>query len=212
VAIRDNFDIAAVMASLATVRPVFHSEADFQFAIAQEIHKRHPLLDIRLEIPVFERKALDLLLRDPESNEAYAIELKYKKAFWTGIVVGENYKLANHGADDIGSYDILKDVMRIERIIDDRVASAGSVVTLTNDPVYWNVRSEGSAETNAHLFRIHEGLVIAGTRAWGANTGGSKKGREEDITLRGTYSCRWNDYSDQGGLRGTFRYITFDVS
>jgi hypothetical protein len=169
-------------------------------------------LGIRLEVPVFERKALYLLLRDPETNEAFAIELKYKKALWSGIVAGEHYKLANHGADDSGSYDILKDVMRIEKLIDDKVASAGLVVTLTNDPVYWNVRSEWSAETNAHLFRIYEGLVISGTRAWGPNTGGSNKGREEDITLTGTYPCRWNDYSDQGGRRGTFRYITFDVS
>ena len=199
------------MTALATERPVFHSEADFQFALALMIQREHPYLDIRFEGPVFERKALDLLLLNQDSGETFAIELKYKNAFWSGIVKGEQYRLANHGADDIGSYDILKDVMRIEKFIDDKVASAGLGVALTNNPVYWNVRSARSAVTNAHQFRIHEGLVISGNRAWGPRTGGSNKGREEAIALTGTYSCRWNDYSEQIDDRGMFRYITFGV-
>ena len=38
------------MAALARVRPLFHSEADFQHAFAWQLHSAHPDARIRLEI------------------------------------------------------------------------------------------------------------------------------------------------------------------
>ena len=61
------------------------------------------------------------------------------------------------------------------------------------------------------MFRIHEGLEITGKRAWGPNTGGSKKGREQDINLIGTYATSWQPYSEIGNKRGEFRSLTFYV-
>jgi len=43
------FDLASVMYELSVVRPVFHSEADFQHALAWQIHKQNSALKIRLE-------------------------------------------------------------------------------------------------------------------------------------------------------------------
>ena len=42
-------DLDAAIMRLAARRPVFHSEADFQFALAWQIHTDHPAAHIRLE-------------------------------------------------------------------------------------------------------------------------------------------------------------------
>ena len=47
-----RIDIVGLMSALAARRPVFHSEADFQHALAWELHTRLPALDVRLELPV----------------------------------------------------------------------------------------------------------------------------------------------------------------
>lgn len=45
-------DLPPVMSALAKDRPVFHSEADFQHALAWEIHRRWPETSVRLEFRV----------------------------------------------------------------------------------------------------------------------------------------------------------------
>lgn len=65
------------MLNLASRRPIFHSEADFQHALAWELQKRFPDSEIRLEFRPFphERFYLDVWCRSAE--ESFAIELKY---------------------------------------------------------------------------------------------------------------------------------------
>ena len=70
-------DIHKLLASLSAYRPVFHSEADFQHALAWHIHETMPEREVRLEYPVsFEKqKAMHLDIWLPK--EKIAIELKY---------------------------------------------------------------------------------------------------------------------------------------
>lgn len=68
------FDIHSLLAGLARKRPVFHSEADFQFALAWEIRKRRGF-DVRLEFPPFPNERMRLDIWVPELGTA--IELKY---------------------------------------------------------------------------------------------------------------------------------------
>jgi len=66
--------------SLRASRKIFHSEADFQHALAWEIHKAFPNAKIRLEIPIQVSNStyhLDLLVRNGHATTG--IELKYKK-------------------------------------------------------------------------------------------------------------------------------------
>ena len=199
------------LGELATIRPVFHSEADFQHELAQVIRSQNPNLDARLEIPLAGGITLDILLIDAGADERFALELKYKTAAWSGEVNGETFTLKNHGADDLGGYDALKDVQRVESLIQAGVATAGATVFLTNEPLYWKPRNPGSRRTNAHMFRIHEGLELSGVRAWGPNTGGSMRGREQDIVLSGQYATTWQPYSLIGDGRGEFRSLTLYV-
>lgn len=71
-------NIITVLQKLSQERPIFHSEADFQHAIAWEIHKQFPTYSVRLEHPLSPGKSdhLDILVFN--SNDVVAIELKYK--------------------------------------------------------------------------------------------------------------------------------------
>jgi hypothetical protein len=60
---------------LSERRPIFHSEADFQHALALRIHQSNEAARIRLEYRLSQREYLDLWVQDDAC--ALAIELKY---------------------------------------------------------------------------------------------------------------------------------------
>ena len=101
--------------------------------------------------------------------------------------------------------------MRVEKFVAARAGSNGAVVCVGNDPSYWNAPTHGRA-TNADAFRLHESTVLHGPRAWGLLTGaGTSRGREEPLTLVGTYRMAWSDYSTLPGPRGVFRSLVVEV-
>ena len=106
-------DITRLLDGLARERPVFHSEADFQFALAWRI-KKATSHDVRLEFKPFpeERVYLDIWLPDV----GVAIELKYPTSGLTVNHGDELFALRNHGTPDLGQYDFLKDISRLERV------------------------------------------------------------------------------------------------
>lgn len=210
--IKDALDLNLAMSELAKLRSIFHSEADFQFALAILLHEMWPEFEVRLEIPQPNRITLDMLVMDASNEDRFAIELKYKTALWRGVVAGEAFNLKNHGADVLGGYDIVKDIGRIESLIAGGSANSGAVIALTNEPLYSKPRPAKTKLTNAHEFRVHEGLILSGTRSWGPNTGGSNKNRTDNIEIAGAYPCDWDDYSNVGGSRGSFRQLVLKVN
>lgn len=71
-------DLHTVLNNLAKQRPVFHSEADFQHAVAWEIQKHLPDVTTRLEYPISNldhQMYLDIYVTQP--NRLLAIELKF---------------------------------------------------------------------------------------------------------------------------------------
>jgi hypothetical protein len=204
-------NIASWLETLRRSRPVFHSEADFQHALAWVIHQSDPALRIRLETRPRPGMRLDLLVSSPDSREHLALELKYLTAAWSGEVDGEHFQLLSQGAQDIRAYDVVKDIQRVEQLVNAQPGWAGAVLVLTNDPGYWSRPGHGRA-TNAQAFRIYEDEVISGTRTWGPGTGaGTRKGREADLQLRGTYQCRWTGYSALPGHVGDFRLLAITI-
>lgn len=204
-------DACAVLASLAVKRRVFHSEADFQFAFAWEAKVIRPDLEVRLETNPEPNVRLDLEVIDPASGAGVAVELKYMTRLWAGTDRGETFALKNHGASDLCGYDVVKDVARVERFVDARPGWSGFVIVLTNEPAYWRPKTHCRA-TNADAFRLHEGAVLAGERRWGPLTGGTAKGRETAITLRGRYAARWSDYARlDSSPGGTFQLLVVPV-
>lgn len=206
-------NLVDALTALAQVRPVFHSEADFQHALAWQVQRRHPQLRVRLETRPAPGVHLDLLVIDPADGGRLAVELKYLTDLWSGEADGETFDLKRQGASDLGGYDCVKDIGRVERFVAAGYADAGAVVVLTNDPIYWTVPSHGRV-TNADAFRLHDGLVLSGHRAWGSKTGAGTMtgGRTLPIELAGTYPLHWADYSRLPGQRGLFRRLALPVT
>ena len=207
------FDLQACIDRLKDKRCVFHSEADFQFALAWEIQTAYPEADVRLEycpksVP---QMHLDLIVTLDHSE--YPIELKYKTAGFNWATVSEAFHLKNHGAQDIGKYDCLIDVMRIEHL--SKLLpnfAAGFVVWLTNDASYWKPLRK--ADAVCRDFSIHEGITKFGTLRWTENAGvGTTKNREREIVLRGSYSIHWQDYSTFEAIpNNIFRYSILEIT
>jgi hypothetical protein len=115
-------DLAAVMQELSGQRPIFHSERDFQFALAWLIQKRYPQAELRLEPRPRAGVHLDLLVGFEQQR--IAVELKYLVAKFAGTVQREQFDLPHQGAHDISRYDVVKDVVRLERLLADGYADA----------------------------------------------------------------------------------------
>ena len=134
----DNF-IEVILKILAEERPIFHSEADFQHALAWKIHEQIPDCEIMLERPYTHndnnRIYLDVFVKC--KNTTYAFEMKYRTRKLTAIIGDENYNLRNQGAQNQGRYDFLNDVQRLENLVYGHNDILGYAVFLTNDPLYW---------------------------------------------------------------------------
>jgi hypothetical protein len=205
-------ELDAVVEALRETRQVFHSEADFQHSFAWVARECDPNIQVRLETRQERDARLDLLLARPDLGRWTAIELKYLTAKWAGECAGEEFTLREQGAQDLSTYDVIKDVTRVERFVAGREDWNGAVLVLSNDPTYWK-RPRHPRETNAHAFRLHEGNVMSGVRTWGPQTGfGTRKGREADLSLRDEYRCAWSDYSSLEGERGLFRLLVLQVA
>jgi hypothetical protein len=208
-----SVDLDAVLDDLARLRPVFHSEADFQLALAWHIQQRDPAILVRLETRPADGVHLDLALTRPDLGQTTAIELKYLTRLWSGDVGAEHYALKNHGAQDIRAYDVVKDIARVEKFIADQPGADGVVIVLANDSSYWRP-AKANDTSNAASFRISEGVVLSGTRVWGPNTGaGTMKARESPLNLTGRYELRWSDYSilPGGDVGATLRKLVVPV-
>jgi hypothetical protein len=198
-----------ILSSLSTKRPVFHSEADFQHALAWEIHLTNKSASIRLEQQIStegQRVHIDLLVKNQTRH--IAIELKYKTKHATITCGEEQFRLRNHSARDVGRYDFLKDIVRIEQYVATQPASEGYVVFLTNDQAYWQISNNSRAVDAA--FRIHEGRNIHGEMAWGDGASdGTMLHREKAIQISGAYCLTWQDFSLVEQHR--FRYALIHV-
>lgn len=200
-----------VLHELSRERPIFHSEADFQHAVAWQIHERWPELNMRLErrIDLNDRKNyVDICIH--ETSNVVIIETKYKTKGANIALHGEDFILKNQLAHLVNRYGFVKDVSRIEECLTTCQEGYGFAVFLTNDASYW--REPRNTDPLDKDFRIHEGRTIRGELSWKEGTSeGTMRGREVPVKLRGQYTLNWEDYSvveDQGEK---FRFLLVRV-
>ncbi|HPM48103.1 MAG TPA: hypothetical protein PLW78_10240 [bacterium] len=203
----EKFDLKKVLKSLSKKRPVFHSEADFQFALAWEIKEEYKSAEIRLEKRFETGKKnnyFDIFFE--LDGKKYAIELKYKTAKLEDKLYDEEYNLKGQSAQDCGRYDFLKDVQRLEKLKESKKINQGFAIFLTNDHYYWSAgRKENSVDAK---FRINEDRKIEkdSTLEWTSDAAdGTKKGRTDPIKLKKDYTCKWFKYS------ALFQYLLFEI-
>jgi hypothetical protein len=202
-----NVDVVAALSDLAARRPVFHSERDFQHALAWQIQLNYPQAEIRLETRPRRGVHLDMLIR--LGGMRTAIELKCLVAALHAAIGEESFDLPHQSANDISRHDVVKDITRIEAALTDGHADSGCVVVLTNDRSYWQ------PATRAHpidaAFRLYEGRMLEGTVGWADRAGhGTTTGRDTPLVLANRYTCHWRDYSRvalTNGRTSQFRYL-----
>ncbi len=206
-------DLGEILKELACERPIFHSEADFQHALAWKIHQKFPAASIRLEIkpPLAEKKVyIDIWVR--YRNSVFAIELKYKTKGTRANFKNESFDLLNQGAQDVGRYDFLKDIGRLEKVMSQNKNIIGYSIFLTNDSSYWKQPKVNLSTIDA-AFRIHHGKTVFGRVSWGTNASkGTMKNRENAIFLKGIYKLTWHGYSKIDGVSyGNFKYLLVKI-
>lgn len=209
-------EVTRLLKSLALDRPVFHSEADFQHALAWHIHEVDRDARIRLEWPVEwqdsgKRIYVDIYL----PNRQVAVELKYRTRKLEYEHEGEQFALRDQSAQDIGRYGFLKDIQRLEELsLSERTnVRVGFAILLTNDPLYWEKPSaDGKKAIDAEL-KLGEGLKKEGEMAFAPHAApGAIKGCEDPIRLKHSYTLRWREYSDPGDAAyRRFRFVAIQI-
>ena len=120
------------------------------------------------------------------------------------------FHLKNQAAQDLGRYDFIKDVQRLEQIIGRQPDGVGLAVMLTNDSSYWKAPR---LKTIDAAFRLHEGRELHGALSWdeGASPG-TTHGRTAPLVLGGHYHLAWNPYSNVAQQsKGEFRYLALEI-
>ena len=204
-----------ILLKLSKKRPVFHQEADFQFALAGEIRKELKNAKIRLEYPVAIEKDgkkkneyVDIIVT--VDDKVYPIELKYKTKKLDITIDDEDFYLKSHAAHDLGNYDSLKDIGRIEKFVANNKCEAGFVIWLSNDKPRWiNPILEATSLTSAQRangveVKLHEGLGE-----------GSTRGRTAPILLNSDYKdeIKWRTYSfcDSERPASELKYMLLEI-
>ncbi|NIZ40924.1 hypothetical protein PVA45_05345 [Entomospira entomophila] len=196
-----------IMDKLAKTRPIFHSEADFQFALAWQIQQTHPDADIRLEYPTqFEiqdngekrRGEVDIIVAI--DGLTYPIELKYKTAELSTEIDHEKFQLKNQSAQNYAKYDFYKDMRRIEllskawheEIQENKRFETGYAIFLTNHQYYWKTKT--ASDCKSEQFNIVDDMETPTYMQWkGTETSLS---RQSAIQLMDTYYLKWKTYSE----------------
>ncbi len=206
-------EVREILDIIAKKRPIFHSEADFQHTFAWEIHQKLPNASVRLELPVqVKHQYLHIDIWIKNQDEVLAVELKYKTRGLSVQIDNEQYRLKNQSAQDVGRYDFIKDIQRLEHVASEQSNFIGYAVLLTNDSAYWI--KPASRDTVDADFRINDGRILEGVFDWGANASdGTKKNREQTLELRNKYVVQWENFSRPSPASyGEFRSLTIKVT
>lgn len=193
---------------------LFLSEAQFQFELALEIKNRFNNLIVHLEYPSEKIKAngryiyYDLVVEDKTTKEFYIIELKYKTKKANIVYKGTLMILKNQSAQDLGRFDYLQDVSRVEDWLNNNPTkhfAGGCAILLTNDSAYWTKSGKNCIYKNFSLKDC--ATILAGGKNWEKNPKSSSVGinRINGLSLRNNYDIQWQKYS------GDFQYLLLEI-
>lgn len=228
-----SFDRAAlygIIDSLGKAGKIYENEVQFQFDLAWEIRKLFVCtvyLEELTSVVGGKKSYTDIVLDDGKIR--IAIELKYKTA---KLQDGTHY-LKEQGATDLGRYDYLRDIHRLEELVGTtsifvperkkidlfRKCDKGFAVFLTNDEAYWKNHNwtKGNKPAYADFCFEDGGSPIVGKKhVWGLPTPPSPY-RPHDVELHKDYDYEWRDYAkviDNNGncmKNGHFRYVAVEV-
>lgn len=200
-----KLELPRILSNLAKYRPIFHSEADFQLALAWEIHQRYPDARVRLEYKPFADERIYADLWVSLGDAILAAELKYHTLTLSALVDGESFSLSNQGAQKDTRQRMFQDLWRLERISATVPNSNCFAIFLTNDAAFWKPASR--LDTKDAAYRMTEGRELSPKSTTDAGYQMvTLKGVE--MRLTGSYVFSWLPFSKVNG-RGfaEFRYL-----
>lgn len=205
-------EIKRVLKTLAEKRSIFHSEADFQHALAWEIHQQWLGCSMRLEFkPQHLDKRIYVDIWTFTENDTLAIELKYKTQKLYIEDDKETFDLLYQGAQNEYRYDFLNDIQRLEQVVSVHNDISAYAILLTNDALYWKPTENQTVDAD---FRIHDTKEITPRKlSWRLRTSeGTMRGREKPVQIKSTYKLSWKDYSEfKDKENGKFRYLLVKI-
>lgn len=178
---------ALITASFDRLSRVFHSEADFQQALAGALQRQFPSLTIRAEYPV-RSSPVDLWLADADAT--MAVELKYPKKPFEAQTADETFKFGNDPTD-MGCYGYLADIEQLETLVAAGSCDRGVAVMLTNDPLTWDNQPSGA---NYDAFKLSDGRTVSGRLSW-PEEASLRASQDRVLELTGEYTFDWRDYT-----------------
>lgn len=207
-------NIFNVMKALSDKRPIFHSEADFQFSLGWELKILNNDFEIIMERPFqFKDKSkkhpkieLDLLIKD--GSKKYGVELKYVTKELKTEINKEKFELKDHMATNLRRYDFYKDISRLESLKIKKEIDKGYVIFLTNVDSYQNSTTGMAEKFNfAHECKISQGKYDWSDKSLTEKS--HRKHRKEEIELNQEYDCRWHEYFTIDNH--VFKYILLEI-
>lgn len=223
--------IIDVLNNLAKRRPLFWSEADFQFEFAWELHKKlgeeaNIYLERRHEINSASsdsanekatqstiNKSLDKLYVDiwiEYDNKTYPIELKYTTKRCKVDDAKNQVKTKEQSARDAGCYRFLWDIKRLEEIKTSLSPKKvkGYAIMLTSDAGYYEERKPKQPTLFDDFRLTHNRKIKKDTELkWDLSRIAEDKRADHwsrnwpKFTLKGAYILQWQDYKSEESKR-----------
>lgn len=210
-------ELKHILETLAKSGNTYLCEKQFQFDLAWELRKHFESQDktdchVYLEYPSRDKEKdgsriyYDIVIKE---NDTYCvIELKYKTSKGKTKLYGEEFDLKDQAAQDLGRYDFLKDVTRIENFEADnegKSLNCGYAVFLTNDSSYWNKDGKNYLYKD---FALNNDRDIPNTPLkWkkGFKESSVGKNRKDGLAIKGAYTANWHPF------KGEFQYLMFEI-
>lgn len=210
----NSFSIHEIMRNLYKHSRFFHSEADFQYALARQIHTDFPDCQIRVEYKPISSVNMSVDIWVWIGDIQIAIEVKYPAAKHIIKHQGlfETFHLDKGGPLYTARYGFLKDIQRLEQFAGRRDTLRFAVL-LTNQKDLWETPQSSRKLTNDYQFRIHEDQATNGHRRWAKKTSPKIKQSYPPLDIKGLYVMKWRNYSRFGDVtkNSQFRYLAVKV-
>lgn len=230
-----SFNIAEfedIVSGFGKASRIFNSEAQFKFELAWKIKEEFDC-EVKLEelsrISKSKKEYTDIILE--KDGLRIALELKYKTAKYEDE--RRNIYLKAQGAADLGAYDFLWDVYRIQLLTgietsaEDEVkrpCHGGYAIILTNDAHYWNdcqpketinrdfLIGSGDFPRGVLCKKLHRWYTLEGEIGYSKALSNTPS-RQSAIDLKRNYFFQWKTYHtiDTEKPNKEFKYMIVEL-
>lgn len=216
--------LCAAIDALAVRRPVFHSEADFQYELALQIGGMG--YNVRLEKPfTLGENTIEVDIIASLGGKNMGIELKYKHQTSKSVIgidrYGEHFEVVDNWGTNLTRYDVWSDFCRMAALVAAKAIDKGYSIILTNAPLW-----DAPGPIMARNFSLQDGAVpdLRKSWVWNDHTEEQKRrtiGNRSDpliLPFRPSEPLHWEEYTKENNdpspiihTLGHYRYLPIET-